>query len=533
MLDCSRNAVMKPAAVKDYISVLKKMGYNCMFLYIEDTYEIEGEPYFGYMRGRYTDEELSDMVSFGDSIGVEIVPCIQTLAHLNGTLRWSKIPVDCNDILLVDDERTYEMIEHMFSSLSKSFTSRKIHVGMDEAIMLGRGRHLDIHGYEPIAPIMKRHLTRVMEIAKKYFDDILIWSDMYILAFNKGGYYLTEKANVPDDVKASLPEGAIPVYWDYYHDEEDIYDINFDAHKQLSKDTWFAGGVWTWGGFVPHNRFSVPAMEAGIKSAIKNKIKNSIMTIWGDNGAECSKYSALPGLYAVSEFAKGNFDMEKIKAGFKRHTGVSYDDFMLLDEANYVDGDSKHSYYCPPNPAKYMLYSDCFNGFLDSTVCGGESEKYAELAKKLFAVSKKTRRYGYLFKTAACLSDALALKFELGIRTREIYRSGDKTALNALIADYTELLKKLKAFYNALRDQWYRENHPSGFDVQDLRLGGLMQRIASCKDRLRAYADGRIEKIEELSEDVLPYPTRGEDITARPIYVNNFSLNATSNIFCD
>ena len=60
MLDCSRNAVMTVEALKRWIDLTADLGYNTLLLYTEDTYEIEGEPYFGYMRGRYTKEELRE-----------------------------------------------------------------------------------------------------------------------------------------------------------------------------------------------------------------------------------------------------------------------------------------------------------------------------------------------------------------------------------------------------------------------------------------------------------------------------------------
>ena len=84
MLDMSRNAVMKPAALKEFASELAKMGYNTLLMYTEDTYEIPDEPYFGHMRGRYTREELRDLVAFCKTLGMEVIPCIQTLAHLEG-----------------------------------------------------------------------------------------------------------------------------------------------------------------------------------------------------------------------------------------------------------------------------------------------------------------------------------------------------------------------------------------------------------------------------------------------------------------
>ncbi len=533
MLDCSRNAVRTPETVKNYISLLKKVGYNCVFLYIEDTYEVAKNPYFGYLRGRYTEEQLRDIVEFGDSIGVEIIPCMQTLAHLNATLRWDKIPIDCADIMLVDNERTYELIEDMFASLAKSFTTNKIHIGMDEAHMLGRGAHLDIHGYEEIAPIMKRHLTRVKEIANKYFDEVLIWSDMYIRAFNNGNYYFYKPVTVPKEIRDSLPEGIIPVYWDYYHDDVETYDINLDAHLQLSKSTWFAGGAWTWGGFLPHNTFSTPAMEAGIRSALKHKVKNVFMTMWGDDGAECSIYSILPSLFAIAEFAKGNFDTDKIKATFKKHIGIDYDDFMLLDAANYVDGELRSkSLLKPPNPAKYMLFSDPFNGFLDVTVLGGEGKKYSELAPKLSEVAKRSRKYGYIFKTASALCSVLEIKFELGVKTRALYKAGDKAGLLALANnEYTELEKRIKLFHKSFREQWFRENHPSGFDVQELRIGGLLLRLASCRDRLRDYAAGKTESIPELEAELIAYPFRGTDVADEPVYANQYQTIATPNVF--
>ena len=58
------------------------MGLNTLLLYIEDIYEIEDEPYFGYMRGRYTQEELKQVDDYAHALGIEVIPAIQTLAHL-------------------------------------------------------------------------------------------------------------------------------------------------------------------------------------------------------------------------------------------------------------------------------------------------------------------------------------------------------------------------------------------------------------------------------------------------------------------
>ena len=39
------------------------MGLNSMMLYTEDTYTVDNYPYFGYLRGRYSKEELKEIVT--------------------------------------------------------------------------------------------------------------------------------------------------------------------------------------------------------------------------------------------------------------------------------------------------------------------------------------------------------------------------------------------------------------------------------------------------------------------------------------
>ena len=107
MIDCSRNAVMSVDALKRYFTLLKKMGYNCVMLYTEDTYEVDGEPYFGYMRGRYSKAEMKELDAFAASLGINLIPCVQTLAHFDAAVRWGTLPVDYGNTILTDDERSY------------------------------------------------------------------------------------------------------------------------------------------------------------------------------------------------------------------------------------------------------------------------------------------------------------------------------------------------------------------------------------------------------------------------------------------
>ena len=181
MLDCSRNAVYRPAFVRKYLEVMAFSGMNTLYLYLEDTYEIPEYPYFGQMRGRYSQKDLKDIVAFAGLFGIEVVPCIQTLAHMRTFLRWpdSSRLRDTDNILLAEDPETYRLIRAMLRSLRQCFSTRRIHLGMDEAEGLGTGRYFLKNGWENPILILQRHLTHVMEYCREFDIEPMIWSDVY------------------------------------------------------------------------------------------------------------------------------------------------------------------------------------------------------------------------------------------------------------------------------------------------------------------------------------------------------------------
>ena len=519
MIDMSRNSVMSVEGLKRYLPLLKKMGYNTVMLYTEDTYEVEGEPYFGYLRGRYTIEEMKEIDAFASSLGIEMIPCIQTLAHLTTFLRWNRVPTDTPDILLVDDDKTYEFIDRIFATLSKCFKSKKIHLGMDEAHMLGRGKYFEKHGQKTSNEIIKGHLEKICDIAKPYGYELFVWSDMFFRPWNGGEYYFKECKEVPKDAKDALPKNVRPVYWDYYSDEQENYDTMIKMHKQFSGDVWFAGGAWCWAGFAPLNKLSMRLMKKAMNACRDNRVNNIMLTMWGDDGAECSKNALLPALCYIAECYKGNFDEEKIKAKFKRIVGIDFDDFIKADLPNLLTATEPN--YCE-NPCKYMLYSDVFSGFLDYTVSHGIGEVYKNYANELFDIAKKTRKYGYIFKNLGALCHALEIKYTIGVKTREAYKNGDKAELTRLAKEeYKELIKRIKAFHDTLEHQWLTENKGYGFEIHSARLGGLCQRLESCAKRLLAYTNGKIDKIEELEAQILPIPRQNAP-KGEPIYYDHY-----------
>ena len=439
MADCSRNAVMNVGTVKKLLRVLAAGGYDRLMLYIEDTYKVEGQPMFGYLRGAYTEEELKELDAYADSLGILLVPCMQTLAHLNAIFRWDDYASvrDCNDILLCGEEKTYALIEDMFRQLSRSLNSREIHIGMDEAWMVGLGKYLDKHGYENRFDIINRHLARVLEIAEKYGYHCCMWGDMfYHLAFH-GDYYRFD-AEIPEEVRKQVPKNVDLVYWDYYHLDKKVYDGMLTGFQKFGNPVIFAGGAWRWTGFAPQNRFSLQVSEQAIDSCIEHGVKNIICTAWGDNGGEASIFSVLPSVLYYGARRYG----ADVKADFADATGCCFDDFMTLELPDEVNRTPHKDYLA--NYSKVFLYNDLFLGIFDSAANPAYRDVFRTSIAKMKAAEKRAGDYRYVFSSLCALLDAVSEKYDLGVRIRAAYLAGDRAAAKELCAKIGLVIRKVK-----------------------------------------------------------------------------------------
>lgn len=500
MVDCSRNAVVSVKGVKRLVDALSKMGYNMLMLYTEDTYLVDGYEHFGYMRGAYSSSELSEMEEYARAHGVELVPCIQTLAHLNQIFRWKEFREfrDCDDILLAEDERTYELIDAMLGSLRKSFSGDIIHIGMDEAHNIGKGRYKEIHGERDRFGVLSRHLSRVCELAKKHGFSPIMWSDMFFRLANRGAYYVNDPSVITPDVISSATEDVGLVYWDYYHDKKEQYDTMIEAHKRFGKDVWFAGGAWTWTGFAPHNKVSLARTEQAMKACREGGVDNIFFTSWGDDGSESSYMSVLPTLFWAAEIYRANTDEKLIKERFLDLFGISFDDYMKLDLPCAVDMKYENS---TANTDKVLFYNDPFMGLFDTEVekHADISEKYESYAHELSLIGVGTE-YEYLFKYSSALCSFLAVKATLGMRIRAAYAKKDKDELFCLASEIEEAVSRLDAFYMLYRKAWLFERKGSGFEIQDIRIGGLRMRLLDCKLRIEEYIRGETDTIDDLDQ---------------------------------
>lgn len=496
MLDMSRNRVMTVEAVKQWIDRQAVLGLNLLMLYTEDTYEIPEYPYFGYLRGRYTQAELREIDDYAFSLGVELVPCVQMLAHLKNFLQWpSSAPLrDQPDILLIDSEETYAFLDAALRSLSRCFRSRRIHIGMDEAHGVGLGNYLLKYGPVDRFELLNRHLARVKALCDQYGFRPMMWSDMFFRLGSKNNAYYDLDVHVPDSVIAALPEVEM-VYWDYYHTDEALYEKMLAEHQRMGRGTVFAGGVWAWSGFLPNRERSLRTMVPALRVNARKGTDTVIATLWNDDGAETDYLMAIDRLTLFSEacWQGESFDLNTCEAAAECLTGLpeavraAYDAFYADD---YARSTGKTLIWCDP------LYPCGVSDEQMQTLDNAAEQAIQALAP---AVSRMEVRYAH------ALFIALRKKIELIRSIRAAYADKDKEALERIASCLCpDTVKSYDDLLNMHRMLWDSACKRQGWEVLALRYGGAIGRIQDVKRELEEYCGGGRSCIPELDEPPLP-----------------------------
>ncbi|MBB6693300.1 beta-N-acetylhexosaminidase [Cohnella xylanilytica] len=540
MFDLSRNAVLSLDGFKSMLNKLALMGMNAVMLYMEDTYAIEEEPYFGYMRGRYSQEELREIDDYADRYGIEAFPSIQTLAHLEEFLKWEPVRHyrDTKGALLVGEEATDRLVENMIDGASWPFRSRKIHIGMDEAEELGRGKYLDRNGYKDRFDMMAGHLDKVLAAVRRRGLRPMMWSDMFLkLAAGNAGTerdYYDKNTKIPEEMASRIPKDATLVYWDYVHLEPEEYENVIANHRPLGGKLAFAGAVWIFNTFGVNYGLSLKASDVALQVCKKEGIREAYATMWGDDGNEGNPFAALLGLqlYAEHAYSEDSPKWERLAERVKFCTGIPAETFLRLKDLDEVPG-SEPDNRKQSNPSKFLLYQDVLLGLFDKQIEGLElAAHYEKLEREIAASRNSEAELDYLFEVPQKLCAVLKLKSEIGIELKRAYDRGDREALRLAAAEtLPAIASAVRELRLAHRTQWMRMFKPFGWEVIDIRYGGVLSRLDSAAARLLDYAEGRIPRIEELEQERLVFSSANRFNGRGVGWCSHYYRMASPNVF--
>jgi hypothetical protein len=485
MIDSSRNAVMRPETLRKVMLRLALFGYNALCLYTEDTYQVTGHPEIGYLRGRFTQRELRGLDRYAQKLGIEMFPCIQTLAHMEQILSHPDYAHlrDDQRILNLKVEETYSFLEDLIESASRPYTSRRIHLGLDETWGLSRGR-----AFIPNAPIDPRedylnHVNWLAEFCREKDLKPMMWGDI-VTGMNK------IKTDAFSDQQAKrLPTDVKMVFWNYYSPDPEYYRRTIRQFRRMGFEPLVAPGLWNWVRLWGSQDITDATATHFMKVAREEGIKESLMTMWGNDGHEAPFASSYP---ALAQFADDCWQI----------CGTPFDTYVLPSRLDQYPGAEKESIRFRANLSKGILWDDPLLGILARHYDGKTLEgHFAELATRINLASRGASPADRkLFTYARRLATVLTQKADLHNNARNAYLKGDTQALADISARTPRLIAAMRSLMKAHTEVWNEERKPFGLEVLQIRYGGHLVRLRQMKERLDDFVSGKTKRIDEFDE---------------------------------
>src|SRR5699024_6121541 len=97
----------------------------------------------------------------------------------------------------------------------------------------------------------------------------------------------------------------------------------------------------------------------------------------------------------------------------------------------------------------------------------------------------------------------LSVKADIGIRLKEIYDADNKSGMELLVDEVRKLKKDVTELRNRHRTLWFSMNKPVGWEVIEIRYGGVISRMERVEYGGRGWVGGEVAKREEVEGDRL------------------------------
>lgn len=507
---CAGNATPKKETLKKLIRSLALMGYDSLILFAEDLFEIENCPYLGSFKKRYSKEDIREIDEYARLFGIELIggiECLSPIRNINSRDAFVSM-MNYGDTLLVGSDATYSLIETLMEFCATAFSSKKIYLGMQATKNMCVGKY----GYaKDKKSVFLNHAEKVASIADKYGLKATVWADnlfYYDMGVNPyDGYKGADKGEFTRAFPAKIDFTAR----NYAIGEEENFCVAVKKLGEHIKKYSVAVNSGVGYGFAP--LFGVRESVAKIMQACPLDDMNVVFS--DGDGAESSIFLALPTLLCVSErLYGGDTSDEDLNNRAKSLFNVTLEEWNALALPNRLKGTEKMDKRA--NPCKYLFYNDPLIGICDCYVYPEMQGYYRTYSERLSAISKVKTPFGYLFATLQALCSFLELKSTLGVELTNAYRANDRKRLQELSSDIiSECIIRLDCFYESLKRQWLQENHSVGFEVLDVRIGGVRERLRKVADAVNDFLNGETARIEELEQARLPYfvnATAGYDV---------------------
>ncbi len=281
MLDVSRNKVPTMETLKKMVSSLAALRYNSLQLYMEHTFAFAGHERVWADYSPLTSEEILELDEFCREHFIELVPNLNSFGHLE---RWLRHPqykhlAECDppyifpyngrpmQAVIQPNLVSLDFIGSLYDEFLPNFTSRKVNIGCDETVELGKGRSAELCAKKGTTRVYLDFLKKLAKLAESRGFSVEFWGDIIM--------------HQPELI-SKLPKGITALEWGY-EAEHPFHDDTL-KFKQSGVPFLVCPGTSTWNTHIGRTTNMIGNIVNATTNGMKNGARGILMTDWGDHG---------------------------------------------------------------------------------------------------------------------------------------------------------------------------------------------------------------------------------------------------------
>lgn len=478
--------------IEDYFKKAKLWGYDTIILYLENAVRTSVTSDFS-VDETYSKEEIREIVGFGEKFGLDVIPAVENLGHLEKFFAyktWREV-AECENEQkdgrgfdaevygscgCPSDEKLYYLTDTYIKEVVSLFKSDYVHAGLDEVFDMGvcpKCRKRTENG-ETLSDIFLKHVLHTYELIKSLGKTMMMWDDFFEYV----------------DIVEKLPRDIIMCNWNYgYIDYEPrghwtgrIKNDRFRQYDKLGFRYMFC--------VYAHRASSLYNVNSFYRYAKRYKPIGAICTAW------CRQDSFYLGAYPFMAYC-GNLWSGKCNNAEEIFGSVLENKKLarIISSLTVVDTGRN---------TNVSLVAECRYLAL-------ETYKSA-LENAISEINENMPSGGEAKDIAADIRDYIAeiylgLKLnEVSNKAMELYELGEKTEV--LAAELEEISERYKAIYENKLTLWekYRKGILSEGNALEKKYTGIINSIGEQIKILGKNEKRAVLTLEQMAFDAFGTP---------------------------
>jgi hypothetical protein len=498
MLDVSRGKVPTRRTLEDLVDLCSLLRINVLMLYVEHTFDFREHPNIGEGSSPLDAETILALDAYAAERGVELVPCLQSLGHMEHVLSleryaklaesdrlWSVSP-SCPD--------TYSFLGELYDEFLQLFRSPRFNANCDEPFDLGRGQSAERAPGKTPGRLFADHVSKLEKLAARHEKKLMIWAD-----------FALKHTDQIDRI------GRDVVLMDWWYEA----NFDFDRIRRLRRsgfEVWTCPGTSSWNCLFPRVENSCLNVQRWAEAGQRHGATGLLNTDWGDFG----HYNALgvslhSYAWSAQQAWSGNLDESAFDRAFGRRVfgrddarlGRLYRRLGAIHDAGFDIANG--------SPMQY-LYFDALDGsfFLQhgrKPALEASARKLAIVQREIDALGLRQSRddfVGLARQEIAWAADATELSVDKALAALEYnaWRVDPKSLKAAerkrLGARFAALADRQQGQFARLEALWLARSSVSEFHKTSKRLRRSIASLRGAARRLRENRPAKPPKVTEL-----------------------------------